>query len=122
MPTYPTRATAVDSQALGDTYAHFDLIQAKKAYRRSVQIFQLTDGPTRPCCKVAVKKLMSLLRLLADVGDVGGPMSTEVEDKSLSCGLCGVPGGSKCAKCNTIYCCREHQVSHYPLHKHQCQH
>ena len=106
----------MDCQSLGDSYAHFDLIKAKVAYRRTVQIFQLTDGPTRPCCKVAIKKLMSVLRLLADSGE---QTVSEAEDKT--CGLCGVPGGAKCAKCKTKYCCREHQVSHYAVHKHQCQ-
>ena len=61
---YISRNTAFDSERAGDAYAHFDLVQAQKAYRRTVRILQISDGTSQPRWKLVVKKLVEVQRRL----------------------------------------------------------
>ena len=47
---------------------------------------------------------------------------SEIENQLHSCAVCQIPAEKKCTACNTVvYCTKEHQRKHWPVHKKDCK-
>ena len=94
--------------------------EAQRAYCRAVRIFMLQYGPSHINSTSSAKNLFDAQEAMQSQGTI----PATARDVCNFCGSLRLDGQAvmMCGKCKAVgYCCKEHQATHWPLHKKACR-
>lgn len=126
---YYSQASAFCCERLGDALRHVNVVEAEKAYKRTVRHIQLLRGGIAdPYTKCAVEKLMDVqhrrayskpdeLPLLVALEGIIADVPCADDSADSPCDICGCPSSVfyQHRGHSYQYCCEQHKSLHLPL-------